>query len=646
MLVKKSLYFCLFFLLAFSFSGCSTNNSNLKFIAFLHDDGIKGYSSQWFDLSDGLPRDLIPEHITEDFQGNVYLTSEFSGIFRLSKGETKWENISSPIFKRRTQLPDVHEFRDISALCIDPENQSRIVIATKHTLYESKDRGKSWQRINVVDNKNSYYFTSLALEKDTIYAGTSFNGILKITSKATEEINNGIPKEFYVGPFHFCEEVSALAIIDNTLYAGFLFGKGLYKSEDRKNWQKIDIPFSDTARASISAIYKSKNSILITTSEGVFEFNPSSGRVEKFPLKKELQEMLRDDRVNIIFSKAEGENPALFIKKNTWKYSAEKTSPAGNKRALYVSWGMIDKDFEGFLSIVERTGFNAVVIDSKDDQGMINFKVDSKIASEIKAIKERDITSIIERLHKKGIYIIARHVTFKDKRLYEAYGNKYAIWDKVTNKPWVGLPRERWCDPFSQFVRDYNIEIAKATAKLGFDEIQFDYIRTPTDGLVGRCLYRYKTESDTFKSEILGDFIQQAARECKIPISLDIYGFNAWYKFGNIMGQDIKFLSRFASAIYPMVYPSHFGASFYKRYSEEDRPYYIVRDSAIRAIYHSKGRTVIRLWIQGWDYLSPTWGPDYILKQIKGVHDGGGISYSFWSPSGDHSMVDRALSNR
>jgi len=112
------------------------------------------------------------------------------------------------------------------------------------------------------------------------------------------------------------------------------------------------------------------------------------------------------------------------------------------------------------------------------------------------------------------------------------------------------------------------------------------------------------------------------------------------------MGQDIKFLSRFASAIYPMVYPSHFGASFYKRYSEADRPYYIVRDSAIRAIYHSKGRTVIRLWIQGWDYLSPTWGPDYILKQIKGVHDGGGISYSFWSPSGDHSMVDRALSNR
>ncbi|HPJ42098.1 MAG TPA: hypothetical protein PLY21_07230, partial [Spirochaetota bacterium] len=82
------------------------------------------------------------------------------------------------------------------------------------------------------------------------------------------------------------------------------------------------------------------------------------------------------------------------------------------------------------------------------------------------------------------------------------------------------------------------------------------------------------------------------------------------------------------------------------RFSDAERPYWIVRDSAIRSIYHARGRTVIRLWIQGWNYLSPTWGPDYILKQVKGVHDGGGLSYSFWNPGGDHTMVDKAFNGR
>ena len=244
----------------------------------------------------------------------------------------------------------------------------------------------------------------------------------------------------------------------------------------------------------------------------------------------------------------------------------DEKSKSGNKQALYVSWGMIDKNFDGFLDIVLRNKFNAVVIDVKDDHGMINAPVDSRTARELGAIKKTNIKEVIKKLHENKIYVIARNVTFKDKKLYEAFGGKYAIWDKVSNRPWVGLPREKWCDPYSKFVRDYNIEIARETAKLGFDEIQFDYIRFPTDGPVKRYLYRYREKDDTFKSEIMGDFLQQARKEAGVPVSIDIYGFNAWYRFGNLIGQDIQFLSRFVDAIYPMVYPSHFGAAFYRRF--------------------------------------------------------------------------------
>lgn len=639
------LYLFIFFITAGSIS-CSGSIEKYNLIGFFPGEGIKGYDGSWHNMSDGLPENINAEYITEDQDGALYLTTEFSGIFRLEKGAGRWTDISSSVLKRRTQLEGVNEYRQISAFCIDPADKSKLYLATKHTLYKSADRGKNWQKINVIDNKNSYYFTSLTVVDGTLYAGTSFNGIVRITPSSTTEINDGIPKEYYVGPFHFCEEVSSVAAYKGMIYSGYLFGRGMVESSDWKNWKPVNIPVKDDKVEGVYGISPFKDTLFVSTTEGIYQYNPASKKIEVSPLQKEVWDSFKKDGPAIIFVKGSTSNPPLFIKRNLNDYGIEKESKSGNKQALYVNWGMINTNFKGFLDIVERNGFNAVVIDVKDDHGIINAPIESKTAKELGAVRNTNIKDIIRQLHAKGIYVIARNVTFKDKKMYEAYNSKYAIWDKFSNKPWVGLPREKWCDPYSKFVRDYNIEIARETAKLGFDEIQFDYIRFPTDGPTGRCLYRYREKDDTFKSEILGDFLQQARKESGVPVSVDIYGFNAWYRFGNLIGQDIQFLSRFADAIYPMVYPSHFGASFYRRYSDEERPYWIVRDSAIRSIYHARGRTVIRLWIQGWNYLSPTWSPDYILKQVKGVHDGGGLSYSFWNPGGDHSMVDKAFNGR
>ena len=626
---------------------CSCTGKDFIYIGFFPGEGIKGYNgSSWSDMSQGLPKDFEAEYIISDKDGTLYLTTEYSGIFKRGVSDSKWRDISSPLFKRRTQLEGVDEYRSISAFAVDPDDTSKLYLATKHVLYKSSDSGKTWDKINVRDNKNSYYFTSLAIVGDTIYAGTSFNGIVAITKNSTTEINDGIPKEYYVGKFHFCEEVSSIAYINNRLYTGYLFGRGMRESSDHKRWSVLDIPIKNEKTEGIYSITPFNDTVFISTTETLYEYNISDKKFTESNLQSKLNKSYSGEAPAMLLVMRRPENPSIFIKRNAAEYKMEETSKWGNKQALYVSWVMIDTNFKGFMDILLRNKFNAVVIDVKDDFGIIHAPIESKTAAELGVIKNTNIKDIIKELHKHGIYVIARNVTFKDKRLYNAYNNKYAIWDKVSNTAWVGLPREHWCDPYSKFVRDYNIEIAKETAKLGFDEIQFDYIRFPTDGPIGRCKYRYRENDDVFKSEIMGDFLQQAQREIDIPVSIDIYGYNAWYRFGNLIGQDIQFLSRFVGAIYPMVYPSHFGMSFYTRYSEAERPYMIVRDSSIRSIYHSRKRTVIRQWIQGWNYISPTWGPDYILKQVNGVIDGGGKSYSFWNPRGDHYMVDRAFRDR
>lgn len=628
-----------------SLTSCRAKTSDFTSIAWFPNEGVMAYDgSSWKDFSEGLPKNIIAEQMVSDSKGTLYLGTEYSGLFRRSVNESKWTNIATTDLRRRTQLKTVNEYRKITSLYIDPADNSVIYAGTKHALYSTADGGKNWKRIVLSNNKSSYYFTSIVKNGNDLYTGTAFNGILKITNGRAEEINNGMPKEYYIGKENFCEEVSSLAANGGVLYSGYLFAKGAYE-ETGKDWKQflaLKGPFTE----GVHAIVPYKNRLLVSTDEGVTEYNPADGKNAPAAVDGDIKRMTAGKSNYVMFVLPSQKNPGLLVKRSYVNYTIEKRNKAGQKNAVYVNWPTLEKNFNNFLNLVQRNKFNAVIIDIKDDFGIINAPVESKTANEIGAVRNTNIKEIVKTLKSKGIWTIARNVTFKDKKLYAAYNGKYAILDRATNQPWVGLPRERWCDPYSQFVRDYNIEIAKETAKIGFDEIQFDYIRFPTDGPTGRCLFRYRENNDTFKSEIMADFLQQARQETGVPISIDIYGYNGWYHFGNNIGQDLEFLGRFVDVICPMIYPSHFGATFYKRYSEADRPYWIVRDSNIRSIYLSRDRTVIRPWIQDFKYLSPTWGPDYILKQLKGVADSGGISYSWWNPAGDHSMADRALQGK
>ena len=623
---------------------CTVKASDIVFAGYFPGEGIKVYDgSSWSSMNRGLPDGLRAEQFVRDPKGDLYLTTEYHGIFRLAAGESSWTDISGPALKRRSQLEGVNEYRRISAFCVDQKKPDRLYCATKHTLYTSADAGKNWQPMKIKGHKNSYYFTSLCVVDGTLYAGTSFDGIYKIDT-SFNDISKGVPAEYYAGDLHFHEGVSALRSEGKTMYSGYLFGRGLCASADKATWKAVPLELKKPLTEAVYDIAPYKNALLVSTDEGVYSIE--NQKAQPADIDAAIKKASSDKGPELIFVMPKGDRPQLLVRRNITPRTVEKTNAGGQKRALYVSWSMLEKNLNGFLDLAVRNKFNAVIIDVKDDFGIINAPIQSKVAAEIGAIRKTNISEIIKKCHDRKLYVIARNVTFKDKKLYSAYNGKYAIWDSASNQPWVGLPREKWCDPFSKFVRDYNIEVAKGTAKLGFDEIQFDYIRYPTDGPTGRCLFRYRENADVYKSEIMGDFLQEAKQSISVPISIDIYGYNAWYRFGNLIGQDEEFLSRFVDVICPMVYPSHYGASFYKRYPVEDRPYKIVLDSGVRSLYFAHNRSVIRLWIQDFKYNSPTWGTDYILKQLKGTYESGCESYSMWNPAGDHSMADKTLSGQ
>ena len=120
---------------------------------------------------------------------------------------------------------------------------------------------------------------------------------------------------------------------------------------------------------------------------------------------------------------------------------------------------------------------------------------------------------------------------------------------------------------------------------------------------------------------------------------MDIYGFNACYRFGKRIGQDIEELSRVADVICPMVYPSHFGTRYLRHLKGDEHPYRIVLDSGTRAHVLAGEDVLIRPYLQAFKMLSPTWGPGYIRSQIAGAADSKSSGFTFWNAAVDYSML-------
>lgn len=303
------------------------------------------------------------------------------------------------------------------------------------------------------------------------------------------------------------------------------------------------------------------------------------------------------------------------------------------------------------LGLIDETELNAVVIDVKGDRGLLSSRYDVPLAAQIGALKLptiKDASAFVADLHQRNIYAIARIVVFKDNILANARP-EWAIIDTRTQKPWMDREELAWVDPFRKEVWDYNIAIAKEAAKAGFDEIQFDYMRFPTDGKLSSAKYSQVNNMEN-RVKTINTFLETASKELlpyNVYFSGDIFGYTPWNYNDTDIGQKIEEVAKHLDYLCLMVYPSgyHLGIPGYRNPVQHSREvvYYTLEKAAKRLDGQSKK---LRPWLQNFrDYAfdrRPYNGHD-IKLQIQACDQARTSGYLLWDPSNKFTHTADAM---
>jgi hypothetical protein len=318
------------------------------------------------------------------------------------------------------------------------------------------------------------------------------------------------------------------------------------------------------------------------------------------------------------------------------------------KAAYLTYFGVADRGIRGrVLELLARTELNAVVIDVKGDRGWIPYRTEVQAALGAGAqgpVIIKDFEGLVVDLKSRGVYTIARIVTFKDNVLAR-HRHDLAIINTRTGQPWVDRENLAWVDPFREEVWAYNLEIAKEAVRKGFDEIQFDYVRFPTDGKLGMARYSRPNNRETRLPTITG-FLERARRELGalgVFVAADVFGYTAFNGNDTDIGQRIEELAPNLDYICPMVYPSGYHVGIPGFRNPVDHPFEVVFES-VRLIRKRSGGHVVRVrpWLQDFkDYAFDrrVFGVDEIRAQMKGADDAGAFGWMLWNPRNDYTAA-------
>ncbi|MFA6146388.1 MAG: putative glycoside hydrolase [Patescibacteria group bacterium] len=325
-------------------------------------------------------------------------------------------------------------------------------------------------------------------------------------------------------------------------------------------------------------------------------------------------------------------------------------------KGIYVSgWTASEpKMMEELINLIDRTELNAIILDIKDSSGKITYN--SKILQVeklgTKEIKIRDLSGLVKKLHLRKIYIIARIPIFQDSILAQK-NPALALKNGQNGQIWKDNKGLSWVDPASEEVWAYNIELAKEVFAQGFDEVNFDYIRFPSDGKISNITYPF-WDNKTPKNEVIKKFFEYQNKELTNlgPTSVDLFGMTFWHTADESdmnIGQRLEDALPYFDFICPMLYPSHFPNDFNGFKNPAEHPYEIIYQSLKSAeplFMDSEGKRIakpkIRPWIQAFD-IGAKYTPDMILKQKQAVTDGEGYGWLLWNASNNYSKIESAL---
>lgn len=290
-------------------------------------------------------------------------------------------------------------------------------------------------------------------------------------------------------------------------------------------------------------------------------------------------------------------------------------------RGIYVSsyTAASSKRMEEIIQLIKETELNSVVIDIKDSSGRV--------------VMGESLDLLLKRLGDEGIYSIARVVVFQDPELAKVKP-ELALRSKATGRVWQDFRGIPWLDPASKEVWDYNVALAKESFRKGFDEINFDYVRFPSDGRISNIAYPI-WDGRGEKHEVISDLFSYLSKNLKHHnkfLSVDLFGLVLTREDGLGIGQRLVDAADKFHFICPMVYPSHYYQGFDEFTEPAEHPYEVIYRSL------SQGREVLegsssklRPWLQDFDQ-GAVYDEKMIRLQKEAVRDAEAFGWLLWNP--------------
>jgi hypothetical protein len=281
-------------------------------------------------------------------------------------------------------------------------------------------------------------------------------------------------------------------------------------------------------------------------------------------------------------------------------------------------------------------GLNTIELDVKDESGRVGF-----VPSAVPLARRTGAAGAFYKakqaarlVHDHGDYLIGRVVTFEDPVLAEKRP-ELAI-RTSDGSVWRTSGGLGWTNPYDRRVWRYNVDLAVAAAKAGFDEIQFDYVRFPSDGDLS--LIRYPGVHPQPMKWTIPAFVQYAAKRLHplgVRVSVDVFGLSATRDLG--IGQLPRRVSRYVDAVYPMVYPSHYAPGEYNLPDPNDAPGQTVTYSLLDFQTALEGRkTRLTPWLQDFS-LGRTYTLDDVRAQVAAARAQRTHGYLLWNAEGVYS---------
>ena len=333
------------------------------------------------------------------------------------------------------------------------------------------------------------------------------------------------------------------------------------------------------------------------------------------------------------------------------KADEESAKEAGDRRTgevkvkgIYVTGPMAGNEaFGELLKLVDETELNTMVIDVKNDEGTISWEMDLESAQALGACTPyiSDMDSFMKILEEHEIYTIARIVCFKDPCLAE--GKPELALKKADGTPVTDGNGMAWVNPYREEVWKYLVEVAEAAVNVGFDEIQFDYVRFPIGSDAEAAEYGVDLQTET-KQQAVSGFLEYAVgilHERDIVVTADVFGTIIGSETDvEQVGQDYAMLGELIDVLSPMVYPSHYGNNVFGLEVPDAHPY----ETVLAALNGSKEelegipqekRAVVRPWLQAftatWVNGHISYEGEQVRQQIQAVYDAGYEEWILWN---------------